>query len=61
MINIIQVDNEDFETNFNIGLLFYDCKKDKKKAIHHLKIAITQEKNVTVMFNLAIIYEESGE
>jgi hypothetical protein len=42
-------------------LLFYDCKKDKKKAINHLKIAISQEKNATVMFNLAIIYEESGE
>ena len=48
-----------------MGILFYtDTKTNKKdplKAIHYLKIAISEEKSATAMFNLAVIYEEQGE
>lgn len=57
----LEADPEDFETNFNIGILFYDQKKDADRAIHYLKIAINEEKNVTALFNLAAIYEERGD
>jgi tetratricopeptide (TPR) repeat protein len=58
---LLQVDPEDFETNFNIGVLYYEFRKDYEKAIHFLKIAINEEKNATALFNLAVIYEEKGE
>ncbi len=57
----LEADPEDFETNFNLGILFYDQKKDADRAIHYLKIAINEEKNTTALFNLAIIYEEKGD
>ena len=57
----MQVDSEDFETNFNIGVLYYEQKKDYEKATHYLKIAINEEKNATALFNLAVIYEEKGD
>lgn len=61
----VQIDPEDFETNFNIGILYYtdtaSNKKDYAKAVHHLKTAIEQERSATAMFNLAVIYEEQGE
>ena len=61
----LELDPEDFETNFNIGILYYtetpSNKKDALKAIHYLKIAIAEERSATVMFNLAVIYEEQGE
>ena len=48
-----------------MGILYYTDtptnKKDPLKAIHHLKIAIAEEKSATAMFNLAVIYEEQGE
>ena len=31
------------------------------RAIHHLKIAVNEEKDTTALFNLAVIYEEKGE
>jgi tetratricopeptide (TPR) repeat protein len=54
----LEVDPEDFETNFNIGILYYDQRKDAKKAMHYLKIAIAEDKQPTALFNLAVIYEE---
>jgi len=57
----MQADPEDFETNFNVGVLFYEQKKDLDKAIHYLKIAINEEKNITCLFNLAVILEEKGD
>lgn len=54
-------DAEDFETNFNLGNLFYHQKKDHERAIHFLKIAINDEKNPAALFNLGVIYEEIGE
>ena len=56
----IKIDSEDFETNFNLGILYYEHKKDHDKAIHHLKLAISEEDNATAQFNLAIIYDEIG-
>ena len=60
----IELDPEDFETNFNMGILHFtetpSHKKDPSKAAHYLQIAINEEKNVTAMFNLAIVYEEQG-
>lgn len=57
----LDVDPEDFESNFNFGLLLYERKKDSSRAIHYLKLAIQQEANPVAMFNLGIIYEEQGE
>lgn len=57
----VQADPEDFETNFNIGILYFEQKKDYEKAIHYLKVAINEEKNATALFNLAVIYEEKGD
>jgi len=57
----ISADPEDFETNFNIGILFYDQCKDAERAIHHLKIANNEEKNITALFNMGVIYEEVGD
>lgn len=56
----LATDPQDFETNFNMGILFYEMK-DVQKAVHHLKNAINEEKSPTAMFNLAVIYEEQGE
>jgi tetratricopeptide (TPR) repeat protein len=57
-IRALEIDPEDFETNFNVGILLYDQRKDAQKAIHYLKIAISEEKSPTALFNLAVIYEE---
>jgi|LauGreDrversion4_2_1035121.scaffolds.fasta_scaffold703444_1 tetratricopeptide (TPR) repeat protein len=57
----LQQDPEDFETNFNLGILFYEVTKDLDKAISYLKVAVTEEKNATALFNLAVIYEEKGD
>ena len=57
----LEADPEDFETNFNIGVLFYDQKQDAERAIHYLKIASNEEKNATALFNLALILEETGD
>lgn len=43
----IMIDPEDFETNFNLGVLYFEHKKDHEKAIHHLKLAISEEDNAT--------------
>ena len=56
----IKIDPEDFETNFNLGVLYFEHKRDLDKAIHHLKLAISEEDNATAQFNLAIIYDEKG-
>ena len=56
----ILIDPEDFETNFNLGVLYFEQKKDYDRAIHHLKLAINEEDNATAQFNLAIIYDEKG-
>mgnify|MGYP001018545354 CR=1 FL=1 len=55
------VDSEDFETNFNLGVLYYEINKDFDKAIHYLRVALDQETNATALFNLAVIYEENSE
>ena len=59
--------DEDFEANFNLGILFYDQRatpggvhRDANKAIHYLKIALSEQKSACALFNLAIIYEEQG-
>ena len=36
-------------------------KKDVDKAVHYLKVAISEENNPTALFNLAVIYEEKGD
>lgn len=54
------IDPEDFETNFNLGVLYFEHKKDYEKAIHHLKLAISEEDNATALFNLAVVYDEKG-
>ena len=41
------VDSEDFETNFNLGVLYYEINKDFDKAIHYLRVALDQETNAT--------------
>ena len=65
MISLYQkalaIDSEDFESNFNIGVLYYEFKKDYEKAVYHLKLAINEEENATALFNLAVIYEEKGD
>ena len=35
--------------------------KDLDQAIHYLKLAVNEEKNITAMYNLAVIYEEKDE
>ena len=57
----LAIDSEDFETNFNLGVLHYEYKKDYEKAIYHLLLAINEEENPTALFNLAVIQEEKGE
>jgi tetratricopeptide (TPR) repeat protein len=57
----LSVDPEDFETNFNLGVLYYEYQKDYTQAIHFLKVAINEEANAAALFNLAIIYEEKGD
>ena len=57
----LAVDPEDFETNFNIGVLLYEFRKDLDKAIHFFKVAVNEEANATTLFNLAVIYEEKGD
>jgi len=57
----LALDPEDFETNFNLGVLYYELRKDLDKSIHYLKVAINEENNPTALFNLAVIYEEKGE
>ena len=56
----LSVDPEDFETNFNIGVLYYEQRKDYEQAIKHLKLALAEEANATTLFNLGVIYEEQG-
>lgn len=41
--------------------MLYEQRKNYDSAIHHLKIAVTEEKNATALYNLAYIYEESGD
>jgi len=55
------IDPEDYESNFNMGVLLYEFKRDIEKAIHHFKVAINEEANPTALFNLAVIYDERGE
>ena len=43
----IKIDPEDFETNFNLGVMYFEHKRDLDKAIHHLKLAISEEDNAT--------------
>ena len=57
----LAIDPEDFETNFNLGVLLYEFRKDMDKAIHYFKVAIQEEANPTALFNLAVIYEEKGD
>ena len=57
----LSIDSEDFETNFNFGVLYYEQKKDYDKAIHHLKLAVNEEANANAHFNLAVVYEEKGD
>jgi len=57
----ITIDPEDFETNFNLGVLYFEHKKDYDKAIDHLRTAINEEENATACFNLAIIHDEKGQ
>jgi tetratricopeptide (TPR) repeat protein len=57
----LALDPEDFETNFNLGVLYYELRKDLDKSIHYLKVAINEENNPTALFNLAVIYEEKGD
>ncbi len=57
----LALDPEDFETNFNFGVLYYELRKDLDKSIHYLKVAINEENNPTALFNLAVIYEEKGD
>lgn len=44
-----------------MGILYYEHVKDLDKAVLYLKKAIVEEKNITAMFNLAVIYEEKGD
>lgn len=60
-LKALEVDPDDFETNFNIALLYYDQKREVNVAISYLKTAIKQERNSTAFFNLAFIYEEKGD
>ena len=55
------IDPEDFETNFNMGVLLYEFRKDLDKAIHYFRVALTEEPNATALFNLAVIHEEKGD
>jgi tetratricopeptide (TPR) repeat protein len=57
----LAIDPEDFESNFNMGVLLYEFRKDMDKAIHYFKVAINEEPNATALFNLAVIYEEKGD
>lgn len=57
----LAIDPEDFESNFNMGVLLYEFRKDMDKAIHYFKVAIAEENNATALFNLAVIYEEKGD
>lgn len=57
----LSMDPEDYESNFNMGVLLYEFKRDIEKAIHHFKVAINEEANPTALFNLAVIYDERGE
>ena len=58
----LQADPEDFETNFNIGILHYQYKHDMDTALKYLLNAIQdEENNVTALFNIAVIYEEKGD
>ena len=43
----VTIDPEDFETNFNLGVLYFEHLKDHKRAVHHLKLAISEEDNAT--------------
>ena len=57
----MQIDPEDYESNFNLAVLLYESRKDITKAISHFKIAIAEEPNPTALFNLAVIYDERQE
>jgi tetratricopeptide (TPR) repeat protein len=57
----LSVDPEDFETNFNMGVLYYEQKKDYAQAINFLKVAQSEEANPSTLFNLGVIYEEQGK
>jgi tetratricopeptide (TPR) repeat protein len=57
----LSIDPEDYESNFNMGVLLYENKKDIDKAIHYFKVAINEDANPTALFNLAVIYDERGE
>jgi len=59
-LKAISIDPEDFETNFSLGVHYFEYKKDYDRAIHHLKLAISEEENATALFNLAIVYDEKG-
>jgi len=54
------IDPDDFETNFNIGVLYYNEKQDWENATHYLETAVSEEKNVEALFLLGRIYENQG-
>ncbi len=43
----VLIDPEDFETNFNLGVLYFEHLKDHKRAVHRRKLAISEEDNAT--------------
>ena len=60
----LKLDEKDFETNFNIGILYYQRKErdDFAKALTYLKKANELDPyNKIVLYDIAVIYEEQGD
>jgi tetratricopeptide (TPR) repeat protein len=60
----LELENKDFETNFNIGILYYQRKEknDLDKALEYLQKAHEVEStNKIVLYNIAVIHEEKEE
>ena len=60
----LELDEKDFETNFNIGILYYQRKQqeDMEKALTYLKKANELDPyNKIVLYDIAVIHEEKEE
>jgi len=58
----LEIDPDDYITNFYIGILYYKVKADHPdfihKALEYLLKAEQADSNTAVLFNIAVVYDE---
>lgn len=61
----LEIDPDDYMTNFYMGVLYYKAKtvndEHIQKALRYLLKAEQADANTSVLFNLAVLYDEIGD